>query len=236
MSALLEVQALDVYYGEAQALGGVSLEMLKGEITVIVGANGAGKSTLIRTIAGIERARAGRIFFAGRDVPNLDSHEICRLGVGQVAENRQLFPNLTALENLEMGTIARGGHRFKQTLEEVFALFPRLAERRKQLAGTLSGGEQQMLAVGRCLMGRPELMMLDEPSLGLAPKVVQLLLETIQTLNQKGLTVLLVEQNVAASLKIAQRAFVLENGRIILSGTGQGLLHNEAVRRAYLGL
>jgi branched-chain amino acid transport system ATP-binding protein len=169
-------------------------------------------------------------------VTNLDSHEICRLGVGQVAENRQLFPNLTALENLEMGTIARSGHRFKQTLEEVFALFPRLAERRKQLAGTLSGGEQQMLAVGRCLMGRPELMMLDEPSLGLAPKVVQLLLETIQTLNQKGLTVLLVEQNVAASLKIAQRAFVLENGRIILSGTGQGLLHNEAVRRAYLGL
>jgi len=234
---ILEVKDLDVFYDDAPALTGVSLDVAKGEIVTILGSNGAGKSTLIRAIAGIERARAGRISFAGRDLAGLDSHDICNLGIGQVAEGRQLFPSLTTLENLEMGAmLQRGRGKLKQTLDEVFALFPRLAERRKQLAGTLSGGEQQLLAVGRCLMSRPELMMLDEPSLGLAPNLVQQLLHTVHQLNQQGLTVLLVEQNVAVSLKISQRAYVLENGRIVLSGAGPELLADDRVRQAYLGL
>jgi branched-chain amino acid transport system ATP-binding protein len=237
MSALLEVADLDLYYGDAQALAAVSLEVRKGEIVAIVGANGAGKTTLIRTIAGIERARSGAIRFAGQDLIGLDSYQICNLGVGQVAEGRQLFPTLTTLDNLKMGAqVARVRHKEKQTLDEVFALFPKLAERQKQLAGTLSGGEQQMLAIGRCLMGSPELIMLDEPSLGLAPNLVQDMLRAIHALNQRGMTILLVEQNVAASLKLAQRAYVLESGRIVMSGSGDELLHDERVRRAYLGM
>jgi branched-chain amino acid transport system ATP-binding protein len=237
MSILLEVRDLDVFYEDAQALSGVSLDVAKGEIVAIVGSNGAGKSTLIRAIAGIKGARAGRISFDGRDLAGLDSHEICNLGIGQVAEGRQLFPSLTALENLEMGAmLPRGRDRLKQTLEEVFGLFPRLSERRKQLAGTLSGGEQQMLAIGRCLMSRPELVMLDEPSLGLAPNVVRQLLHTVHQLNRKGLTMLLVEQNVAVSLKISQRAYVLENGRVVMSGPGSELLGDDRVRQAYLGI
>ena len=237
MTALLEVKDLDLFYGDAPALTAVSLEILKNEIVAIVGANGAGKSSLIRAIAGIERPRGGRIVFAGRDITGLDSHEICNLGIGQVAEGRQLFPSLTTTENLAMGAmLPRARKKMKQTMESVFALFPRLGERKKQLAGTLSGGEQQMLAIGRCLMGRPELIMFDEPSLGLAPNVVQQLLQTIHTLNQKGLTVLLVEQNVAVSLKLSQHAYVLENGRIVASGFGKELLSNEHVRLAYLGL
>jgi branched-chain amino acid transport system ATP-binding protein len=237
MSALLEIRDLDVYYGAAQALAGVTLDVPKSEITAIVGANGAGKSTLIRAIAGIERARAGRIFFAGDDITDRDSHEICNLGIGQVAEGRQLFPSLTTAENLAMGAMlprARASRR--QTMDEVLSLFPRLSERRKQLAGTLSGGEQQMLAIARCLMSRPELIMLDEPSLGLAPTVVQQLLYAIHALNQQGLTVVLVEQNVAVSLKISQRAYVLENGSVVMSGTGRELLNDDRVRQAYLGL
>jgi branched-chain amino acid transport system ATP-binding protein len=237
MSALLEIRDLDVYYGAAQALAGVTLDVPKSEITAIVGANGAGKSTLIRAIAGIERARAGRIFFAGDDITDRDSHEICNLGIGQVAEGRQLFPSLTTAENLAMGAMlprARASRR--QTMDEVLSLFPPLGERRKQLAGTLSGGEQQMLAIARCLMSRPELIMLDEPSLGLAPTVVQQLLYAIHALNQQGLTVVLVEQNVAVSLKISQRAYVLENGSVVMSGTGRELLNDDRVRQAYLGL
>lgn len=237
MTALLEIRDLDVFYGDAQALSGVSLDVLKGEIVALVGSNGAGKSTLIRTVAGIEPARGGRISFAGRALAGLDTHDICNLGIGQVAEGRQLFPSLTTLENLQLGAgLPRARAERKRTLEEVFALFPRLAERCKQLAGTLSGGEQQMLAVGRCLMGRPELMMLDEPSLGLAPNVAQQLLETVRRLNRRGLTVLLVEQNVAVSLKISQRAYVLENGHIVMCGAGVELLSDDRVRRAYLGL
>jgi branched-chain amino acid transport system ATP-binding protein len=237
MTPLLEVKDLDLFYGDAPALTAVSLEILKNEIVAIVGANGAGKSSLIRAIAGIERPRGGQIVFAGRDITGLDSHEICNLGIGQVAEGRQLFPSLTTTENLAMGAmLPRARKKMKQTMESVFALFPRLGERKKQLAGTLSGGEQQMLAIGRCLMGRPELIMFDEPSLGLAPNVVQQLLQTIHTLNQKGLTVLLVEQNVAVSLKLSQHAYVLENGRIVASGFGKELLSNEHVRLAYLGL
>jgi branched-chain amino acid transport system ATP-binding protein len=237
MSALLEVRDLDVYYGAAQALAGVSLDVPKKEITAIVGANGAGKSTLIRAIAGIERARAGRIFFAGDDITDRDSHEICNLGIGQVAEGRQLFPSLTTAENLAIGAmLPRARASFRQTMDQVFSLFPRLGERRRQLAGTLSGGEQQMLAIARCLMSRPELIMLDEPSLGLAPTIVQQLLDAVQVLNQQGLTVVLVEQNVALSLQISQRAYVFENGSVVMSGGGRELLNDDRIRRAYLGL
>jgi branched-chain amino acid transport system ATP-binding protein len=234
---MLSVRDLDLYYGDAQALDGVSLEVPQGEIVAIVGANGAGKSSLIRTIAGIESPRAGEIRFKDRRISGLPSHRICDLGIGQVAEGRQVFPTLSVLENLEMGAmIPRARREAKQRLDEVFALFPRLAERREQLAGTMSGGEQQMLAIGRCLMGAPELIMFDEPSLGLAPLVVQEVLHTIRLLNERGMTILLVEQNVAVSLKISQRAYVLENGRIVMSGSGAELLHNDRVRQAYLGL
>jgi len=237
MSALLEIKDIDLYYGDAQALAAVSLEIPKGEIITVVGANGAGKSSLIRAIAGIERVRSGKIFFAGRDITGLDSHEICNLGIGQVAEGRQLFPALSAIENLEMGAmVPRARGKAKQTLAEVFELFPLLSERKRQLAGTLSGGEQQMLAIGRCLMSCPELVMLDEPSLGLAPKIVQQLLHAVRVLNHKGLTILLVEQNVAVSLKLSQYAYVLENGRIVASGSGAELLQDDRVRQAYLGL
>jgi branched-chain amino acid transport system ATP-binding protein len=234
---LLVVEKLDLYYGDAQALSGVSLEVPQGDIVAIIGANGAGKSSLIRTIAGIEAARAGSIVFKGQPIQGLESHHICNLGIGQVAEGRQVFPSLTVLENLEMGAMlprARAGAR--RALEDVFTLFPRLAERRSQVAGTMSGGEQQMLSIGRCLMGAPELIMFDEPSLGLAPVVVQEVLHTIHVLHRRGLTILLVEQNVAVSLKISQRAYVLENGRMVMSGTGDELLRNDRVRQAYLGL
>jgi branched-chain amino acid transport system ATP-binding protein len=234
---MLSVKDVDLYYGDAQALDRVSLDVPEGEIVAIVGANGAGKSSLIRTIAGIERRRAGLIRFKDRDIHGLESHQICDAGIGQVAEGRQIFPSLTVLENLEMGALLpRARKRARQALQEVFTLFPRLAERTRQVAGTMSGGEQQMLAIGRCLMGAPELIMFDEPSLGLAPLVVQEVLHAIHILNQRGLTILLVEQNVAVSLKISSRAYVLENGRIVMSGSGQELLHNDRVRQAYLGL
>ena len=234
---MLAVDNLDLYYGDAQALEGVSLEVPAGEIVAIVGANGAGKSSLIRTIAGIERARAGRVTFKGREITRLPSHAICDLGVGQVAEGRQVFPSLTVEENLQMGALlsrARAGAR--DAMARVYAMFPKLAERRAQLAGTLSGGEQQMLAIGRCLMGQPELVMFDEPSLGLAPVVVQEVLHAIRELNRGGLTVLLVEQNVAVSLKLSRHAYVLENGRVAMSGPGDELLRDDRVRQAYLGL
>jgi len=234
---MLSVRDLDLYYGDAQALDGVSLDVPQGEIVAIVGANGAGKSSLIRAIAGIETPRAGEIRFKDRRISGLPSHRICDLGIGQVAEGRQVFPTLTVLENLEMGAmIPRARREAKRRLDEVFGLFPRLGERKDQLAGTMSGGEQQMLAIGRCLMGAPELIMFDEPSLGLAPLVVQEVLHTIHLLNRRGMTILLVEQNVAVSLKISQRAYVLENGRVVMSGSGAELLHNDRVRQAYLGL
>jgi len=234
---MLSVENLDLYYGDAQALEGVSLQVPAGEIVAIVGANGAGKSSLIRTIAGIERARAGRIVFKGRDITRLPPHAICDLGIGQVAEGRQVFPSLSVEENLQMGALVpRARAAARKTLDEVYAMFPRLAERRTQIAGTLSGGEQQMLAIGRCLMGQPELIMFDEPSLGLAPLVVQEVLHTIRALNARGITILLVEQNVAVSLKISGHAYVLENGSVVMRGTGAALLHDDRVRQAYLGL
>jgi branched-chain amino acid transport system ATP-binding protein len=234
---MLAVESLDLYYGDAQALAGVSLQVPQGEIVAIVGANGAGKSSLIRTIAGIERARAGRIAFRGRDITRLESHAICDLGIGQVAEGRQVFPTLSVEENLQMGALLpRARPHARRALDEVYAMFPKLAERTGQLAGTLSGGEQQMLAIGRCLMGQPELIMFDEPSLGLAPLVVQEVLHAIRQLNARGLTILLVEQNVAVSLKISGHAYVLENGAIAMGGTGAELLRDDRVRQAYLGL
>jgi branched-chain amino acid transport system ATP-binding protein len=234
---MLTVKDLDLYYGDAQALDRVSLDVPQGEIVAIVGANGAGKSSLIRAIAGIEKPRGGRILFKDREIQNRQPHVICDLGIGQVAEGRQVFPSLSVHENLEMGgLLPRARARADRTLEEVYAMFPRLAERKTQSAGTLSGGEQQMLAIGRCLMGSPELIMFDEPSLGLAPVVVQEVLHTIRALNEKGMTVLLVEQNVAVSLKISSHAYVLENGSVVMSGRGADLLHDDRVRQAYLGL
>jgi branched-chain amino acid transport system ATP-binding protein len=234
---MLSIKDLDLFYGDAQALDDVSLEVPQGAIVAIVGANGAGKTSLIRTIAGIEKARSGSIRFKDREIRGLESHAICNLGIGQVAEGRQIFPSLSVLENLKMGALLpRARAKAKQSLEEVLAMFPRLRERSDQLAGTLSGGEQQMLAIGRCLMGQPELIMFDEPSLGLSPLVVQEVFRTIHLLNGRGLTILLVEQNVAVSLKISQRAYVLENGRVVMSGTGGELLHDDRVRQAYLGL
>ena len=237
MTALLEVKNLDLFYGEAQALAGVSLEVSKGEIVTIIGSNGAGKSSLIRTIAGLEWPHAGEIRFEGRNISGLEPHQICNIGLGHIPEGRQIFPSLTTMENLALGAmLPRARAQAKQTTSEVFTLFPRLAERKKQVAGTLSGGEQQMLAIGRCLMSRPELIMLDEPSLGLAPAVVDALLQAIRAVKQRGVTILLVEQNVALSLEMSERAYVLENGRMLLSGSGNELLNDSRVRQAYLGL
>ena len=234
---MLTVENLEVSYGDVRALDGVSLEVAEGAIVAIVGANGAGKTTLIRTIAGMLRPVRGRIMLRQASIGGLESHRVCNLGIGQVAEGRQVFPTLTVLENLEMGaTLPRARADLAKNLERVFALFPKLAERKGQAAGTLSGGEQQMLAIGRCLMGKPDLVMFDEPSLGLAPTIVQAMLQTIRDLNREGLTCVLVEQNVAVSLKLASRAYVLENGRVTLSGTGDELLADDRVRQAYLGL
>ncbi|AIB14264.1 leucine/isoleucine/valine transporter ATP-binding subunit (plasmid) [Azospirillum argentinense] len=234
---MLTVSDLDLFYGDAQALDGVSIAVAEGTTTAIVGANGAGKTSLIRTISGILKPARGTIRFRGKDIAGLPSHVVCDLGIGQVAEGRQIFPTLSIRENLEMGAViprARAGA--KDTFERVLTLFPRLQERLEQAAGTLSGGEQQMLAIGRCLMGKPDLIMFDEPSLGLSPTMVQELFRTIRALAAEGMTIILVEQNVAASLKLAQRAYVLENGRVVLAGTGEELLADPAVKQAYLGL
>jgi len=234
---MLTVENLEVSYGDVRALDSVSIEVAEGAIVAIVGANGAGKTTLIRTIAGMLRPAKGRIMLRDESIGGLESHRVCNLGIGQVAEGRQVFPTLTVLENLEMGAmLPRARADQAQNLERMFALFPKLAERAGQAAGTLSGGEQQMLAIGRCLMGKPDLVMFDEPSLGLAPTIVQAMLQIIRDLNRDGLTCVLVEQNVAVSLKLASRAYVLENGRVTLSGTGEELLADDRVRQAYLGM
>ncbi len=234
---MLRVENLDVFHGDAQALGGVSLEIKEGAIVAIVGANGAGKTSLIRTIAGMHKPARGHIYFRGLDIAGWPSHKVCDLGIGQVAEGRQVFPSLSVAENLAMGAmLPRARAERDRNLEKVYALFPALAERRHQAAGTLSGGEQQMLAIGRCLMGAPDLVMFDEPSLGLAPTIVQSVLKTVRDLNREGLTCVLVEQNVAVSLNLASHAYVLENGRITLSGSGAALLVDDRVRQAYLGL
>jgi branched-chain amino acid transport system ATP-binding protein len=234
---MLTIEDLDVFYGDAQALDRVSLTIDEGAIVAIVGANGAGKTSLIRTIAGMQGPAHGRILYRGLEITGWPSHKICDLGIGQVAEGRQVFPSLSVAENLAMGAmLARARGLREQNLAKVYAMFPVLAERRHQPAGTLSGGEQQMLAIGRCLMGEPELILFDEPSLGLAPTVVQNVLRCVRDLNRGGLTCVLVEQNVAVSLKLASHAYVLENGRITITGSGEKLLGDDRVRRAYLGL
>jgi branched-chain amino acid transport system ATP-binding protein len=234
---MLSVDHLDVFYGDAQALDDIGIEIEQGAIVTIVGANGAGKSSLIRTIAGMHRPSRGRIIYRGTDITGWPSYKVCNLGIGQVAEGRQVFPTLTVAENLAMGALVPRAHAGRErNIDRVYAMFPVLAARRHQSAGTLSGGEQQMLAIGRCLMGDPELIMFDEPSLGLAPAVVQSVLTTVRDLNRGGLTCVLVEQNVAVSLKLASHAYVLENGRITLAGSGEQLLLDDRVRQAYLGL
>ena len=232
---MLSIRNLDLYYGDAQALDDVSLDVGRGEIVAIVGANGAGKSSLIRCIAGMEPPRSGKISFQEKDITGRESHHICNLGIGQVAEGRQVFPTLTVLENLEMGAYLRPKADLKQEFERVYGLFPLLYERRKQLAGTLSGGEQQMLAMARAMMMNPEVVLLDEPSMGLAPILVDEVFRIISRLRAEGMTMLLVEQFAAAALEVADYGYVMENGRIAVHGPAQKLKNDPAVKAAYLG-
>ncbi len=232
---ILSVRGVQTFYGAIQALHGVDLEVGRGEIVTLIGANGAGKSTLLMTICGSPRARAGTIAFDGTDITRLPTHEIVRRGIAQVPEGRRIFPRMTVFENLQMGATLQDPSHFKGDLDRVFAMFPRLAERREQRGGTLSGGEQQMLAIGRALMSRPRLLLLDEPSLGLAPLVVRQIFEAIGRIaRDEKVTIFLVEQNAFHALRLADRGYVLANGRVRLSGTGRDLLANEEVRSAYL--
>jgi branched-chain amino acid transport system ATP-binding protein len=235
--SLLELHDVEVAYGDLPALRGVSLGVEEGETLSVVGANGAGKTTMLRAISGLLRPRAGRILLDGARLDQMPSHVIVARGVVQVPEGRKIFPGLTVKENLELGSYvaAARAHR-RQSLARVLGLFPRLAERQRQAAGTMSGGEQQMLAIGRALMARPRILMLDEPSLGLAPIIVQEIFRIIAEINRLGTTVLLVEQNTRQALSLSRRGYVLENGRIALEGSGAELLGNEHVRRAYLGM
>ena len=235
MSQLL-VESLDVYYGAVHALKGVSLRVEQGEIVTLIGANGAGKTTLLRTISGIVPSRSGHVSFEGKDITKTPPHEIVGLGVSQSPEGRMVFANLSVEDNLELGAYRRRDRDgIKQDRDKVFHLFPRLLERKKQLSGTLSGGEQQMLAMGRALMSRPRLLLLDEPSLGIAPLLVRDIFKTIGEINRDGTTVLLVEQNAHMALGIAQRGYVLETGRVVLEDTAAKLAANDEVRAAYLG-
>ena len=232
----LAVENLDVYYGAVHALKGVSLHVEAGEVVTLIGANGAGKTTLLRTISGIVPARSGRITFEGKDITKLPAHEIVGLGVSQSPEGRMVFANLSVEDNLELGAYRRRDREgIKKDREQVYQLFPRLLERRRQLSGTLSGGEQQMLAMGRALMSRPKVLLLDEPSLGIAPLLVRDIFKTIGEINRQGTTVLLVEQNAHMALGIAQRGYVLETGRVVLEDTAAALAANDEVRAAYLG-
>ena len=234
---LLEVRDLEVRYGDARALGGVTLHVHRGEIVSVIGANGAGKTTLIRSIHGMVPASSGSVSYAGTAIRGWRTDQVGELGLAQVAEGRQIFPTLSVQENLELGAVLKRARPLRaKNLERAFDMFPRLKERRRQDAGTLSGGEQQMLAIGRCLMANPECILFDEPSLGLAPAMVNLVFDVIRQLNADGLTVLLVEQNVVESLELCSRAYVLENGEIVLSGEGRALLEDDRVRSAYLGL
>ncbi len=234
---MLKVSGIDVFYGDLQALRGVSFEVQDGEVISIIGSNGAGKSTTLRTISALLRPRRGEIIFGGQDIRRASPSQIVELGVSHIPEGRQLFPSLTVQENLEMGAqFPRTKARRQETMAQVFAFFPRLKERLSQNAGTLSGGEQQMLAIGRGLMSRPRLLMLDEPSLGLAPFLVSTIFDIIRQINAQGTSILLIEQNVYHALGLSHRAYVLENGAIALSGTGEELLENPHIRQTYLGL
>ena len=234
--ALLEVKDLQVYYGVICALKGISFEVNEGEIVTLIGANGAGKTTTMQSVVGLIPKQSGTVVFGGKDITKTPCHKIVRLGMTQVPEGRRIFQELSVYENLMMGAFTNPDKvSFKRDLEAIYTRFPRLAERRNQIAGTLSGGEQQMLAMGRAIMSHPKLLMLDEPSMGLSPLLVNQVFEIIKDINRDGTTVLLVEQNAGKSLAISDRAYVLENGNIVLSGTGQELASSEMVRKAYLG-
>lgn len=233
---LLEIKGLSVFYDAVQALRGIDVIVPKGSVVSLIGANGAGKSTVLRTISGLKKPSSGFVHFHGKPISSLAPHEIVRLGIVQSPEGRGVFPNLTIEENLDLGAYVRTDHaEIKKDLEKIYALFPRLQERTKQLAGTLSGGEQQMLAMGRALMARPELLLLDEPSLGLAPQVIELIFETIQRINQEGTTILLVEQNAQMALESSHYAYVLETGSVLLEGEASKVLNDPKVKEAYLG-
>ena len=233
---VLELDGIETYYGTIRALRGVSLEVRAGEIVTLLGANGAGKTTTLRSINGLNRPRRGTITFAGQEITTIPAHGIVKLGISQSPEGRKLFPRMTVVENLEMGAFQRSDRAaIKEDMEGVFTLFPRLAERRTQKAGTMSGGEQQMCAIGRAMMARPKLLMLDEPSMGLAPIFVERIFETIVEINKQGTPILLVEQNALMALEVADRGYVLETGSIVLEGPAADLKTNEQVRKTYLG-
>ena len=234
---MLEVNGIDTFYGRIQALWGVSLKIEEGEIVALIGANGSGKTTLLNTISGLLCPASGSVTFLGKRIDGLSPHSIVEMGISHVPEGRKLFTEMTVRENLEMGAYLKPAWKMKEaTLEQVYQMFPRLKEREKQLARSLSGGEQQMLAMGRGLMSRPRLCMFDEPSSGLAPKLVQEVFEIVSSLREQGMTVLLIEQNVRHTLELADRAYVLENGRVVLEGSCNQCLESEHVRKAYLGL
>ncbi len=234
MSALLNVEGIEVYYGKIRAVKGVSFEVREGEIVSLIGANGAGKSTILKTVSGLIRPKAGKIAFQEQDITKAEPHAIVRRGIAHVPEGRRVFARMSVMENIEMGAYAHGKARAEE-IEDAFSRFPRLMERRKQLAGTLSGGEQQMLAMARALMSKPKLMMMDEPSMGLSPILVEQIFEIIAELRRAGTTILLVEQNANKALRITDRTYVLETGSVTLSGESRALLESEEVKRAYLG-
>ena len=233
--AMLEVNNINVYYGSIHAIKDISFEVNAGEIVTLIGANGAGKSTTLQTVSGLLRSKTGSITFQGKPLHGVPAHKIVSMGIAHVPEGRRIFQQMTVEENIEMGAYTRPGSEYADSVENVFNHFPRLKERRKQIAGTLSGGEQQMLAMGRAMMSKPQLLMLDEPSMGLSPILVDEIFEIIKAFHESGTTILLVEQNANKSLAISDRAYVLENGRIILTGTGKELMASEEIKKAYLG-
>ena len=234
MSTILKVQDMNVYYGAIHAIKGISFEVNEGEVVTLIGANGAGKTTTLQTISGLLHSKTGSISFMGENINHIPAHKLVERGLVQVPEGRRIFLQMTVQENLDMGAFTTKGDS-SAAMEQVFQQFPRLKERRKQIAGTLSGGEQQMLAMGRALMSHPKLMMLDEPSMGLSPILVEFIFEIVRDLHKQGVTILLVEQNAQMALSVADRAYVMETGTITLSGTGKELAESEAVKKAYLG-
>jgi branched-chain amino acid transport system ATP-binding protein len=232
---LLDLQDVHTYYGHIHALQGISLNVRRGEVVTLIGANGAGKTTTLKTISGLLHARQGSVTFDGRDITKIAAHHLVKAGIGHAPEGRRIFPRLTVLENLQMGAFTRKGPEIKTDVDRVMELFPRLRERTGQLGGTLSGGEQQMLAIGRALMSRPRVLLLDEPSLGLSPLLVQQIFQIIKEINEQGTTVLLVEQNALQALTVAHRGYVLQTGNVVLTGPADELIKNEMVRKAYLG-